>query len=90
MPVNMATGRDDTARVIAARQIEGLRKMTPAQKLAIAGALSRNVRQLALAGIRLRHPGISEHEAKLRLAAMSVDRATMLRAFGWAPERPSS
>jgi len=60
--------------------------MSPAQKFALVGALTRNVRQLALAGIRSRQPGIDEREAMLRLAAMSVDRATLVKAFGWDPE----
>jgi hypothetical protein len=64
--------------------------MTPVQKFALAGALTRNVRQLALVGIRLRHPGIDAREAQLRLAAMTIDRATMIRAFGWDPERVAS
>ena len=71
-------------------RIAGFQQMTPAQKLALTGALTRNVRQLALAGIRLRHPGIDEGEAMLRLAAMSIDRGTMVRAFGWDPEHATS
>ena len=76
----------DTDSAIEALRIAGFRQMTPAQKLALAGALTRNVRQLALAGIRLRHPGIDDREAMLRLAAMSTDQATMVRAFGWDPQ----
>jgi hypothetical protein len=64
--------------------------MTPVQKFALTGALTRNVRQLALAGIRLRHPRIDAREAQLRLAAMTIDRTTMVRAFGWDPERVAS
>lgn len=87
MGLTMATWTGDTNPAIEARRIEGLRKMTPAQKFALAGALTRNIRQLALAGIRARHPGIDEHEARLRLAAMSIDRLTLLRAFGWDADR---
>jgi hypothetical protein len=61
--------------------------MSPAQKFALVGAMTRNVRQLALAGIRSRQPGISQREAMLTLASMSVDRAILLRAFGWDGER---
>jgi hypothetical protein len=80
----------DTAPSIEAMRIEGFRRMSPAQKFALVGALTKNIRQLALAGIRLRYPGIDEHEAMLRLAAMSVDRATMVKAFGWDPARAGS
>ncbi|MBN2573090.1 MAG: hypothetical protein JXP73_00865 [Deltaproteobacteria bacterium] len=61
--------------------------MSPAQKFALVGSLTKNVRQLALVGIRSRHPGIDQREAMLRLAAMSVDHATLVKAFGWNPER---
>ncbi len=80
----------DTDGAIEAMRIAGFRQMTPAQKLELAGALTHNIRQLALTGIRQRHPGIGEREAMLRLAAMSIDRATIVRAFGWDPERTAS
>ena len=64
--------------------------MSPARKFALVSALTRNVRQLSLAGIRLRHPGINEREAALRLAALNVDRGLMVRAFGWDPEHVDS
>jgi hypothetical protein len=86
----MERGTTDTDSAIEAMRIAGFRQMTPAQKLALTGALTHNIRQLALAGIRLRHPGIDEREAMLRLAAMSIDRATMVHAFGWDPEDVTS
>jgi hypothetical protein len=86
----MRHGLTDTDNAVEARRIDGFRHMTPVQKFALAGALTRNVRQLALVGIRLRHPGIDAREAQLRLAAMTIDRATMIRAFGWDPERVAS
>ena len=86
MSFHMQTGLADTDPAIEARRIDGFRQMTPVRKFALVGALTRNVRQLAMAGIRMRHPGISDREAKLRLAALTIDSATMFRAFGWAPE----
>lgn len=83
----MGEGKTDTNRAVDSLRIAGFRQMTPAQKLALASAMTRSIRQLALAGIRLRHPGIGEREAILRLAAMSVDRTTLVRAFGWDPDR---
>ena len=88
--MKMGQGKTDTDSAIEAMRIAGFRQMTPAQKLALADALTRNIRQLALAGIRLRHPGIDDRDAMLRLAAMSIDRATMVRAFGWDPEHAAS
>ena len=77
----------DTDPAIEALRIEGFRRMSPAQKLALVGAMTKNVRELALSGIRSRHPGIDDREAMLRLAAMSVDPAILFKAFGWDPKR---
>lgn len=76
----------DTSREAAQVLIEGYRRMSPAQKLAQAMALSRATHELALAGTRQRHPTASEREIQLRVAALSIDRETMIRAFGWDPE----
>jgi hypothetical protein len=43
-------------------------------------------RAFARAGILRRHPDASEKEVKLRLAALSLDRETMIRVYGWDPE----
>ena len=65
--------------------IAGYRRMTDAQKLARVDALTRTVRQLALARIRQEHPEADARELRLRLAALRFDRETMIRAFGWDP-----
>jgi hypothetical protein len=76
----------DTHPQIESLRIEGFRRMTPAEKFAQVAALTRNVRDLALAGIRMRHPGVSDREARMRLAALTLDQAVLRRAFGWVPE----
>jgi hypothetical protein len=76
----------DTHPAIEALRIEGFRRMTPAQKFAQVASLTRNVRDLAIAGIRMRHPGIGDRDARIRLAAMTFDRTVLARAFGWAPD----
>ena len=58
----------DTTPEIEQRQIEAWRRMRPAEKLALVLRMSANVRQLALAGVRRRHPHASSHEQQLRLA----------------------
>jgi hypothetical protein len=40
----------------------------------------------ARAGIRSRYPDASEKEVKLRLAALVLDRETVMRVYGWDPE----
>ena len=47
---------------------------------------TRACQQMALAGIRRRHPGADDRELQLRLAALWLDRGTMVRCFGWDPE----
>jgi hypothetical protein len=60
--------------------------MTPAAKLRLVSELVRATEELALAGVLLRHPSADEHEQRLRLAALRLDRATLVRWLGWDPE----
>jgi hypothetical protein len=39
----------------------------------------------AEAGIRRAHPDADDREVFLRRAARSLDRATMIRVYGWDP-----
>lgn len=76
----------DTHPVIETLVVDGYRKMTPAQKLAIVDELTIAVQRLALNDIRRRHPLADEYEQKLRLASRWLDSATMRRVFGWDPD----
>jgi hypothetical protein len=76
---------DDTRPEVRHLIIEGYRRMSPGEKLARVRSLNLAVQQLALAGIRARHPGISDREAQLRLASLRLDRDTMIRVFDWDP-----
>ena len=58
----------DTAPEIEALLISRWRSMTGAQKLELVLAMSQTVRELAVAGIRARHPQASDREVLLRLA----------------------
>ena len=83
----MRTGRSDTAPEIEAILVEGYRRMSAAEKLDRVADLDRTLRSLALAGIRLRYGNeLSAEEERLRLAALSIDRESMMCAFGWDPE----
>ena len=83
----MRTQSLDTDPAVEARQIEAWRRMTPAEKLHIVSELVRASEELALAGIEQRHPGASGRELELRLAALRLDRETMVRWLDWDPER---
>ncbi|MBY0494161.1 MAG: hypothetical protein K2Y23_08080 [Cyanobacteria bacterium] len=63
---------DDTPLDIEARQIEGWRRLSSTDKLALIASLSRAIRELTLAGIRARHPGASPREQFLRLAMLTL------------------
>lgn len=80
MPAN------DTHPSIEERQLEGYRRMTPAQKLAIVSRLTIATHELALIDIRRRHPAASPREHRLRLVSRWIDAAMMGRVFGWDPD----
>jgi hypothetical protein len=77
----------DTAPAIEERQLEAWRRMTPAQKLHVVCELVRASEELARVGLRQRHPRATERELALRLAALRLDRPTLLRWLAWDPER---
>lgn len=66
--------------------VEGLRRMTPSQKLARVRSLNRSVPQMARAGIRMRHPNAGEAEIRIRLARLWLDDATLEAIVGPLPE----
>jgi hypothetical protein len=77
----------DTPPEIEEIVLERYRQMTPQEKIAIVQGLNRTVMLMALAGIRMRHgTGLPEREVQLRLAALWLDRETMIKVYGWDPE----
>ena len=77
----------DTSPEVARLIIEGLRAMTPEQKLRRVFDLNRTLELLQEARIRAQYgPAIPEREVRLRLAALRLGRDLMIRAFGWDPE----
>jgi len=67
--------------------IAGYRGMTPQQKLKQVDELTKTVQLLALTRIREQYPYSTEREHRLRLAALWLDRETMLRVFNWDPDK---
>lgn len=76
---------EDTTPEIECILVEGYRRMPPQQKLAQVSGLSIAVQRLALARIRATYPNATEHELRLRVASLWIDRESMRRAFGWDP-----
>lgn len=74
------TGQDTDAEA-ERRQIERWRAMSPAETLALVGELNAACDRMALAGIRMRHPGASEREQFLRLAVIKLGHDLALHAY---------
>ena len=75
----------DTAPGQERRYFELLAAAAPAVRLRRAISLSRTVRELALAGLRARHPRAGDRELRARLAAILYGREVAGRLFGDVP-----
>ena len=62
------------------------RRATPDQKLARMFGMGHMINELARAETRQRYPAATPREIELRLASRSLDRETMINAFGWDPD----
>ena len=71
---------EDVERILIARY----RNMASWEKLAITCELWRGSQQLALAGLRIRHPVADSEELRMRLASLRLPPDVMQRAFGWS------
>jgi len=77
---------EETSIHVKKMLVEGYRSMPPWQKMRLVTELNKAVQQLALARIRKQYGAIPEQEQKLRLAALWLDRETMIRIFDWDPK----
>lgn len=76
----------DTHPGVERMMIEHWRRATPDHKLARMFGMARAVNALARADLRRRYPEATPRELELRLRSRSLDRETMIRAFGWDPD----
>jgi len=58
----------DTSAEAQARYVEALRRSSPEQRLAAAAAMSAEIRSLAEAGVRSRHPEYGPDEVRAAVA----------------------
>ena len=65
---------------------QGIRRMTPAERVQRAISLTIFGHRLALANIRRLHPDEDDRKHQLRLAARYIDAETMQRAFGYVDD----
>lgn len=82
----MATRPLDTTEEAWAIVEAGLTKMTPAERVQRAAALTVLTHRFALANIRRLHPDEDDRKHRLRLAARYIDAETMRRAFGYVDD----
>jgi hypothetical protein len=85
-PAGYVTQSRDTSFEIEKRLIEHWRALPPAEKFRIVAELQRTADQLALGGLRLRHPGAREEELALRLVALKHGRRLCIEALGRDPD----
>jgi hypothetical protein len=81
------TQSPDTTREAEERQIAHWRGLSTMERARVFSEMTRAAEQLSRAGIKARHPEANDEEVRLRLLALRLDRATMLKFFGWDPER---
>jgi hypothetical protein len=62
-----------------------LRALTPEQRLQIVARLNRGVRRMAMMGLKLRHPGASDAELRVRLTVRLHGREFAQRVFTSVP-----
>ena len=78
---------EDTSLEIEKVIIEQLRTWPAWKKIDQVVKLTQACQKIALAGIRKRYPNADEKEIQLRFASLWIDRETMIKAFGWDPEK---
>jgi len=67
-------------------QFDLLRKMTPLERGQRMAALSVAVHDLSVAAMKERHPGASDDEIRLRVAAIRLGRELTVAAYGFDPD----
>ncbi|MEI8255808.1 MAG: hypothetical protein WCJ30_09060 [Deltaproteobacteria bacterium] len=72
----------DTSGAAMDRYATLLRGRAPHERLAIAASLSKAVRELAMAGLRERHPSAGDAELRARLASLMYGRDVARTLFG--------
>ncbi len=64
----------DTSPTALDRQRDAFRRMTPEQRVALAVEMSEEIRDVTEAGIRHRHPALTDDEVRAALAAIFLGR----------------
>lgn len=79
--------KNDTSQSAEKILIEGYRRMSPARKLDRVFDLTEAINQMARIRIKRKWgDAITEREIRMRLAALRLDRKTMISVFGFDPK----
>jgi hypothetical protein len=77
----------DTDEATERYLFERLRALPPWRKAEMLSASTRAACDLAMAGLRQRHPTATAAELRKRFAALVLGRDASILLFGWDPER---
>lgn len=83
-PVNTSDTSPDALEV----QLDGLRRMSPQQRITKMCALSRRVKNMAFAAIRRRHPDLDEEEVRLRFIELTYGQPLADEVRRWKQGAP--
>lgn len=81
----MTTLSPDTSPQIEQMQIEHLRQMPVWRKMALLAEMNQTVHELALVGLRQRHPNDSPTKQRRRLASLLLGAELATQAYGAMP-----
>ena len=73
----------DTHPEIERRMIDGIRGMSPAEKVAKMSDMGRFMKQAALAAMKHVRPDATEWECLMRVMSRSIPADIMLQAYNW-------
>jgi len=77
----------DTNEAVERYLFDRLRALPPWRKAEMLSASTRSACDLAMAGIRQRHPAAAADELRKRYAALVLGREASIALFGWDPGR---
>lgn len=76
----------DTSPDVEARQVAHWRAMSAKERFDLVAALNDSCEQMAVAGVKLRHPDALADEVRLRVLALRLGRDLMVEVYGWDPD----
>lgn len=78
---------EDTDEATERKLIELARATSVRKKFQQVANATTTLKRFAAAGLRRRYPQASEEELRRRLAAVLFDRETVVKVYGWDPEK---